>query len=60
MTPREVTKAADQAGRVTVGTAVGQIGVPVSTKTRPPAPAIIHARLGAGIRLEQAELTRRC
>lgn len=56
-TPREVTRAAERAGRVTVGTAVDRIGVPSSTKTRPPVPAVIHARLGAGIRLEQAELT---
>jgi superfamily II DNA or RNA helicase len=57
MTPREVARAAEQASRVTVGTAVDRIGVPSSTKTRPPGPAVIHARLGAGIRLEEAELT---
>jgi superfamily II DNA or RNA helicase len=57
MTPREVTRAADRAARVTVGTAVDRIGMPDSTKTRPPSPAVIRARLGAGIRLEQAELT---
>jgi superfamily II DNA or RNA helicase len=57
MTPREVMRAAERAGRVTVGAAVDRVGVPSSTKTRPPAPAVIHARLGAGIRLEQAELT---
>jgi len=57
MTPREVARAADRAGHVTVGTAVDRIGIPGSTKTRPPAPTVIHARLGAGIRLEQAELT---
>src|SRR5262245_56296688 len=57
MTPREVRRAADRAGQVTVGVAVDQIGVPSSTKTRPPAPVMIHARLDAGIRLEQAELT---
>ncbi len=57
MTPREVARAVDRAGQVTVGTAVDRIGVPGSTKTRPPAPAVIHARLGAGIRVEQAELT---
>src|SRR5215469_11727976 len=56
-TPREVTRGAERAGRVTVGTAVDRIGVPSSTKTRPPVPAVIYARLGAGIRLEQAELT---
>jgi len=57
MTPREVRRATDRAGQVTVGIAVDRIGIPGSTKTRPPAPAMIHARLGAGIRLEQTELT---
>ena len=57
MTPREITRAADRAARVTVGTAVDRIGTPGSTKTRPPALAVIRAHLGAGIRLEQAELT---
>jgi superfamily II DNA or RNA helicase len=57
MTPREVRRAADRAGQVNVGVAVDRIGVPGSTKTHPPAPAVIHARLGAGIRLEQTELT---
>jgi hypothetical protein len=57
MSPREVMKAADRAGRVTVGTQVDRIGVPVSTRTRPAPSPVIHARLGAGIRLESAELT---
>ena len=57
MTPREVTRAANRAAQVTVGTAVDRIGTPGSTRTRPPAPAVIRARLDAGIRLEQAELT---
>jgi superfamily II DNA or RNA helicase len=57
MSPREVRRAADRAGQVTVGIAVDRVGVPGSTKTRPPAPAVIRARLGAGIRLEQTELT---
>src|SRR5438045_2765082 len=34
-----------------------RLNVPASTKAGPPAPAVIHARLGAGIRLEQAEMT---
>ena len=57
MTPREVARAADRAGRVTVGIAVDRIGTPGSTKTHPPAPAVIRARLSCGIRLEQMELT---
>jgi superfamily II DNA or RNA helicase len=57
MTAREVTRATGRAGQLSVGIAVDRIGMPGSTKTRPPAPTVIRARLGAGIRLEQAELT---
>jgi superfamily II DNA or RNA helicase len=57
MTPREVTRAAEKSGPVTVGTAVDRLAVPGSTRVRPPAPAIIRARLGAGLRVEAAELT---
>lgn len=57
MTPRELAHAADKAGRVTVGAAVSHVGTPVSTRTRPPAPPVIHARLGATVRIEQRELT---
>ena len=57
MSPREVTRAADRAGRVVVGSEVKRLGSPVSTATRPTAAPVIHARLGAGIRVEQAELT---
>jgi superfamily II DNA or RNA helicase len=57
MSPREVARAADKAGRVTVGAEVSQICAPVSTRTRPAPPPVIHARLGAGIRVEQSELT---
>jgi hypothetical protein len=57
MTPREAARAADCAGHVTVGSAVDRLGTPGSTKTKPQAPAVIHARLGPGIRIEQPELT---
>lgn len=57
MSPREVARAADRAGQVTVGMAADRLNVPVSTKARPPAPAVIHAKLAAGIRLDQTELT---
>jgi hypothetical protein len=57
MTPREVTAAANRAGQVVVGAAVERIEVAGSTKTRPEFPPVIHTRLGAGIRLEQPELT---
>ncbi len=57
MSPREVARAADKAGRVTVGAQVSRIGAPVSTRTRPAPPPVIHARLDVGIRVEQGELT---
>ena len=57
MTPREVATAANRAGRVIVGTAVERIEPAGSTKTQPQLQPVIHARLGAGIRLEQSELT---
>ena len=58
MSPREATRAADRAGQVIVGVAVDRIVTPGATKTQPPAPAVIHARLGTGIWIEQAHLTR--
>jgi superfamily II DNA or RNA helicase len=57
MTPREAASAAHRAGRVVVGTAVERIEAAGSTKTRPQLQPVIHAKLGAGIRLEQSELT---
>ena len=57
MSPREVTRAADSAGRVLMGSQVKRLAPVTSSATRPLAPAIIHARLGAGVRLELAELT---
>ena len=57
MSPREVARAADKAGRVTVGAEVNQIGMPVSTRTRPAPAPVIRARVGAGVRVEQGELT---
>ena len=56
MTPREAAAAANRAGRIIVGAAVERIEAAGSTKTRPQFPPVIHARLGAGIRLEQSEL----
>jgi len=57
MTPQELRRAAGHAGKVAVAAEVTQLTAPSSTKTRPPAPPVLSARLGAGIRLEQAELT---
>jgi superfamily II DNA or RNA helicase len=57
MTPQEVRRAADRAGKIAVAAEVTKLVSPGSTKTRPQAPAMLHVRLGAGIRVEQAELT---
>ncbi len=57
MSPREVDRAANRAGRVAVGSEVMRLDTAVSTATRPTPAPIIHARLGARIRLEQVELT---
>lgn len=57
MSPREVRRAADQAGRVPAGSEVTRLTVPVSTQIRPQPAGTIRATLGAGIRLELADLT---
>ena len=57
MTPAELRRAVDRAGKVAVAAEVTRLSSPSSTKTRPPAPPVLSVRLGAGIRLEQAELT---
>ena len=57
MTPREVTRAADKAGRVPAGRDVTRLATPVSTKIRPEAAPAVRARLGARIRVELADLT---
>ena len=57
MTPHELKRAADRAGKVAVATEVTRLVTPSSTETRPQAAPVLRARLGAGIRMEQAELT---
>jgi len=57
MTPKEVSRAADKAGRVPAGREVTRLAAPVSTKIRPEAATVVRARLGAGIRVELADLT---
>ncbi|MGH3290238.1 MAG: TOTE conflict system archaeo-eukaryotic primase domain-containing protein [Trebonia sp.] len=57
MTPQEVRRAADKAGKVTVAAEASRLVSPGSTEIRQQAPEVLHARLGAGIRVEQAELT---
>jgi superfamily II DNA or RNA helicase len=57
MTPQEVRRATDRAGKVAVAAEVTRLVSPGSTRTRPQALAVLHVRLGAGVRVEQAELT---
>jgi superfamily II DNA or RNA helicase len=57
MTPQELKRAADRAGKIAVATEVTRLVTASSTATRPQAAAVLRARLGAGIRIEQAELT---
>jgi hypothetical protein len=57
MTPHEVRRAADRAEKVTVATEVTRLVTPSSTETLPQAAPVLRARLGAGIRMEQAQLT---
>ncbi len=52
MTPREVTRAAEMAGRE-----VARLTAPVATKIRPESAAVVRARLGAGVRVELADVT---
>jgi hypothetical protein len=59
MTPREATQAADKAGRVPAGREVTRLAAPVSTKIRPEATGAVRTRLGAGIRVELADLQMR-
>ncbi len=57
MTPHELKRAADRAGKVAVATEITRLVTPSSTQTRPQAAPVLRARLGAGIRMEQTELT---
>lgn len=57
LTPREVRRLAGKVGTVTVGPSVERLGMPSSTRTRPPVPPVVRTRLGAGVRVETDELT---
>jgi superfamily II DNA or RNA helicase len=57
MTPKEVIRAAEKAGRVPAGREVTRLAAPVSTKIRPEATTAVRTRLGAGVRVELADLT---
>src|SRR5579859_1343383 len=57
MTPHELKRAADRAGKVAVATEDTRLVTPSSTQTRPQSAQVLRARLAAGVRLEHAELT---
>ena len=57
MTPQEVKRAADRAGRVAVAADVTKLDALFSSQIRPPAAPVLHVQLGAGIQVAQAELT---
>lgn len=57
VTPQELRRAIDRTGKVAVAGEVTTLVSPTSTATRPAAARVLHARLGAGIRIEQSELT---
>jgi superfamily II DNA or RNA helicase len=57
MSPQELKRAADRAEKIAVATEVTRLVTASSTATRPQAAAVLGARLAAGIRVEQAELT---
>jgi hypothetical protein len=57
MTPQEVKRAADRAGRVAVAAEVTRLAALFASQIRPPAPPVLNVRLGAGIRVGHAELT---
>jgi hypothetical protein len=57
MSPQELKRAADRAGKIAVATEVTRLVTASSTATQPQAAAVLRVRLGAGIRVEQAELT---
>jgi hypothetical protein len=57
MSPGEVNRVSRRAGQVVVGVGVDRLGAPVSTRIRTASPPVLHARLGAGIRVESSQLT---
>jgi superfamily II DNA or RNA helicase len=57
MSPRELRRAVERVGAVSVGSRLNRLPTPTSTSVQPyPAP-IIQARSGAGVRLETQDLT---
>lgn len=57
MSPAEVARVARRAGGITTGAGVSKIGAATSTRIRASPPAVVHIRIGSGIRVDAAELT---
>src|SRR5260370_485773 len=57
MSPQELKRAADRAGKVAVATEVTRLITASSTATQPQAAAVLRARLGAGSPADAADLT---
>jgi superfamily II DNA or RNA helicase len=57
LTPRQVTRLAEQVRAPSVGAAVDRLMPAASTKTHPKPPPIVHARLDARITVTGADLT---
>jgi superfamily II DNA or RNA helicase len=56
LTPKEVNRLAQRLGQVAVGADVNRLRSPTSTKIAVQTPALVHARLGARITVEAAQL----
>ncbi|MGE5289985.1 MAG: TOTE conflict system archaeo-eukaryotic primase domain-containing protein [Micromonosporaceae bacterium] len=56
LSPRDVTQLAKRLGQVSVGVSVDRLRAASSTRIAVPAPALVRARLGAGITVEAAGL----
>ncbi len=56
LSPGDAQRVARQAKRATVGNDVATLSRSEATKVHPPLPAVVHAELGAGLRLPMSEL----
>ena len=56
LSPGDAQRVARQAKRAAVGNDVAMLSRSEATKVHPPLPAVVHAELGAGLRLALAEL----
>ena len=57
LTPRETARLAGRIGTVAAGVSVDRLATATSTRTRPPSPPVVQARLGARIAVDGASLT---